>query len=263
MRKRMWKKITLTILAILILSSAFLLFTFNLSGMQDFIGQLLQEVKQAISTGELEYVKLTIHLTESDLGHSMTYLGNESTISAPLAYTYVTVGGESKLTDNQGKAYFIIPKGNHTLTVLRGGQGRTAWTTQINVVSDGEVSIRFYLFRMEASSIKVYPEPFEGLSRLKIKFILPQYGEYYVGRPTITYYTSWGQLRVFFDGLTIQDGIALEDVWGLVKIDYSKIESGGQTVELVEELRGFPTYVHPRFSFLPIERVEVKERWLS
>lgn len=259
----MWKKITFTILAILILSSAFLLFTFNLSNIQDLIGQLLQEVKQAISTEEPEYVKLTVRLMESDLGHSMTYLGNESTTPIPLAYTYVAVSGELKLTDNQGEAYFILPKGNHTLTVLREGSGRPAWTTRIDVASEGEVNITFYLFRVEASSIDVYPEPFEGLTKLRIKFILPQSGIYYIGKAIVTYYTTWGQLRVLFDDLTIQDGVTLNEVWNLVKIDYSRVESGGQIIEFVEELRGFPTYVHPRFSFLPIEKVKVEEKWLS
>lgn len=259
----MWKKIALTILAVIILSSAFLLFAFSLSSSQDFVGQLLQEVREAISTEEPEYVKLIIHLSESDLGHSMTYLGNESATPTPLVHTYLAISGESRFTDRQGKAYFILPKGNHTLIIFRRGPVRAVWNTQINVVSDGEVKITFHLFRIEASSIDVYPEPFKGLTRLKIKFILPQLGRYYIGDPTITYYTTWGQMRVFFNDLTIQDGLPPDNVWNLIKIDYNRIESGGQIVEFVEELRGFPTYIHPRLSFLPIEKIDIEERWFS
>jgi len=268
----MWKKITFIVIAIFLLSSAFLLFTFNLSATRDFVSEMIQEVRQALSIAEPEYVKIRVYLMESDLGHSITYSGNESALAVPLPYTYVRIGGEMRLTDSQGGAYFVIPKGNYALAVLRRGFRGPVWLTQIKMVSDGEVNITFYRFRLEASSIDVYPKPFEGLTRLKIRFMLPLTGQYYIGKPTITYYTAWGQLRVHFndpvkpEGISLKiipDGIDLQDIWGLIEIDYQRIESGGQIIEFMEELRGFPTYIHPGFSFLPVERVDVEERWFS
>jgi len=259
----MWKKFTLIIIAILLLSSAFLLFTFNLSVSQDVIAQLIQDLRQAISIEEPEYVELTIYLMEIDLGHSKTYLGNESAPATPIRHTYVRIGGVVSITNDQGKAYLIVPKGNHTLSVMRRGFRGPVWTHPINVVSNGQVKITFYLFRLEASSMDLYPEPFKGLTNLRIAFIMPLSGQYYVGKPTITYYTAWGELRIRYRDIEVSNSISLQNVWSLIDLDYQRIESGGQTINFIEELRGFPTYVHLRFSFIPVEKVEVEERWFS
>lgn len=258
----MWKKAVITVIVILMLSIAFVLFTFNISAGQDAVAQLLQEFRRSISTEEAEYVKLTIYLLESDLGHSMTYSGNETSSATPLPNAYIMIGGETAFTDSQGKAYVTIPKGNHTLSVVRKTWTSSAWTTSINAVSDGEVRIAFYLFRIEASSINAYPEPFKDLTNLRIAFKLPTIGRYYVGEPTITYYTPWGQIRAHYWNLEISEGVNLYNVWDLIYVNYQRIESGGQAIEFEEEIRGFPTYIHPKYSFLPVEKVEVEEKWL-
>ncbi|MCL7401631.1 MAG: hypothetical protein LZ168_02425 [Thaumarchaeota archaeon] len=259
----MWKKITLTGIAILLLSLAFLLFPYNLPINEDVIAQLIQNFRQIISIKEPEYVRLTISLMEVDLGHSMKYLGNESAPATPIRHTYVRIGGVVSITNDQGKAYLILPKGNHTLLVMRRGLRGPVWVHTLNVLSDGEVKITFHLFRLEASSMVLYPEPFKGTTNLKITFTLPLSGQYYVGKPTITYYTAWGELRILYRDIEVSDSISLQNVWSLIDMDYSRIEAGGQTIEFTEEVRGFPTYIHPKLSFIPIEKVEVEERWLS
>jgi len=253
----------LTGIAILLLSLAFLLFTFNLSVSEDVITQLIQNFRQVVSIEEPEYVRLTISLMEVDLGHSMKYSGNESAPATPIKHTYVRIGGVVSITNDQGKAYLILPKGNYTLSVMRRGLGGSVWTYPLNIVSDGEVKITFYLFRLEASSMDLYPEPFKGATNLKITFNLPLSGQYYVGKPTITYYTAWGELKILYKDMEVTDSISLQNVWSLIDMDYHRIGLGGQTIEFEEEVRGFPTYVHPRFSFIPVEKVEVEERRLS
>jgi len=259
----MWKKITLTGIAILLLSLAFLLFPSNLPISEDVIAQLVQNFRQIISIEEPEYVRLTISLMEVDLGHSMKYSGNESAPATPIRHTYVRIGGVVSITNDQGRAYLILPKGNYTLSVIRRGFRGPEWTYPLNVVSDGEVKITFHLFRLEASKMDLYPEPFKGTTNLKITFTLPLSGQYYVGKPTITYYTAWGELKILYKDIEVSNSISLQNVWSLIDMDYRRMEAGGQTIEFTEEVRGFPTYVHPRFSFIPVEKVEVEVRWFS
>lgn len=259
----MWKKITLTGIAILLLSLAFLLFPSNLSISQDIIAQLIQNFRQIIPTEEPEYVKLTISLMEVDLGHSMKYSGNESALATPIRHTYVRIGGVVSITNDQGKAYLILPKGNYTLSIIRRGLRGPVWTYPLNIVSDGQVKITFHLFRLEASKMDLYPEPFKGTTNLKITFTLPLSGQYYIGKPTITYYTAWGELKILYRGIEVSNSISLQNIWSLIDMDYRKVEAGGQIIEFTEEVRGFPTYVHPRFSFVPVEKVEVEEEWFS
>ncbi len=258
----MWKKITLAAIVVLLLSLAFLLFSFSMPSSQDIVAQIIRNIQESLSIQEPEYVKLTMYLMESDLGHSMTYFGNETAPVTPISNAFIRIGGEITFTDSQGKAYIIIPKGNYTLSVARKKWAESVWQTSLNVVSDGEVNITFYRFRLESSGINAYPEPFEGLTNVKIAFMLPTTGRYYVGEPTITYYTPWGQLRVHYRDFEISEGISLDNVWDLVEINYQRLESGGQTIEFIEEVRGFPTFIHPIFSFLPVEKVEVEEKWL-
>lgn len=258
----MWKKITLAAIVVVLLSLAFLIFSFSMLSSQDIVAEIIHNIQESLSIQEPEYVKLTIYLMESDLGHSMTYFGNETASATPIPNAFVRIGGEVTFTNNGGEAYIIIPKGNYTLSIARKRGADSVWETSINVVSDGEVNITFYRFRVEASSINAYPQPFKGLSNVKIAFKLPTIGIYYVGEPTITYYTPWGQLRVHYRDLEISEGISLDNVWDLVEINYRRVESGGQTIEFIEEVRGFPTYIHPKYSFLPVEKVEVEEKWL-
>ncbi|MEN2974326.1 MAG: hypothetical protein ABDH32_01960 [Candidatus Caldarchaeales archaeon] len=276
----MWRKYAALILVAFLLSSSFLIFTMSTSSIPDFITQLFQNIEKAVFVErEPEYVKLTIQLQEMDLNHSLEYFGNESGTLHPLRYTYVRIGGEVRSTDRYGKASFIIPKGNYSLMIIKSIEGRRrwssleqpislevgggVWTTYINVKSDGEVKITFYLFRLEASNMEVYPDIVQGVSRVKMVFKLPYMGEYYIGKPTITYYTPWGQLRIHYEDMEIIGRIYLKDIWSLVSVDYLEKRDGGVNIELIEEVRSFPTYVLPRYTFLPVERIEVEEKWYS
>ncbi|MCS7126006.1 MAG: hypothetical protein NZ929_03755 [Aigarchaeota archaeon] len=255
----MWKKYAVLIVVAILLATAYLLFTINILSIPDIVGQILQEFRNIILTEvEPEYVRLIINVLEVDLNHSLNYVGNETGTPYPLMNTYVVLSGEFRSTDRYGRASFIVPKGIHSLMVVR--YGRT-WTTNIDVKSDGEIKIIFYLFRVEASSIEVNPKPFEGLSRVKMLFNLPSFGEYYVGKPTITYYTPWGQLRIYYGDAEVIIGTDIEEVWKIVDISFLRKEIGGTRIEFIEDVKGFPTYVLPWYTFLPVVRVEVEEEW--
>lgn len=230
----MWRRWLAVTFSAAILLIAFLSFFSSLPSAPDVARDLLSAVNDMILPKEPKLINVKIRLSETPIDNNMRQI--------PLKGIEVELGGRREVTDERGVAFFHIPKGNHSLTVIR---AKGIWRSFLDVKSDTEVEIIFKVYKITAEEIKVEAEAFNPFTRVFLRFNLPE-GRYYLGTPVISYYTPWGELKRYGADRLV--------------MNYSIVRVGGGHVQFVEEVRGMAVYIIPQETYILAEEVGVKLR---
>jgi hypothetical protein len=268
---RAWWRVACLILAVILLTLAFLSFPPIMGGIFGaFEG--VGNIVVVAGPSEIEAIpvitSIKVRVLEADMGFSKEFMGNETEHELnPVrgALVLVTDGAEYfGFTNADGEVILSAPKGNFTLTVNPRPYNRDPtcfWRGHISVEGNETFVVKFFLYRLNPMEIDVnlrstYPE-----SNVTLGFKLPINGSYYVGIPVIVYYTPAGEVRLYREdvGGSIELGGVSRDLWRSPRINYLADWPGGSRMVETVSIRDFSAYILPDMTYLPVERVVLEE----
>lgn len=262
------KKAAVLTAIILILAYSMYLFSPSFTGASEAVEGAADVLEEIIPEKGAELTSVKVKVLFSDIGVGRGFTGNETGSPKPVRNAAVWMGGDVALTNLKGEAVLRVPKGNLTLYVSK--DGRTYWKGDVKIDGGETIVVKFFLYRVNPETIEVRLDPFEVSSPVTLTFNTPLEGRYYVGKPVVTFYTPWGELRthVFEEGKERERIVVIgeaESVIRMVKseealgIDYKVLFEGGVRLTRLVRVDGNPAYVVPELTYLPVERVELVE----
>lgn len=240
-----YRRTAALVIVVMLLALSLLIFSPSFANAFEKVEKAAESLGRLIPERGAELTKVKVRVLFSDQGSSQLFLGNETADFKPVANAVVLIDGYAALTDENGEATLRAPKGNVTIHVSR--DGKSYWEGVIDVSDNETIIVKFILYRLTPLDIKVDLSPFKVTTPATLSFRIPLQGRYYAGRPHISFYTPWGELRKVPE--TLGDGI-----------DYRNLARGGMLLVIHEKIVGNPVYILPDSTYLPVERVELEEK---
>ena len=267
-------KIAAAAIVVMILALSIILFNPSFMGAAEAMENAAEAFRKILPEKGAELTNVKVRVLLSDMGFSEEFLGNETGELKPVQRATIWMGGNVALTDSNGEATLIVPKGNITLYVSK--DGRNYWRENVMVDGNETITVKFFLYKLRPATIDVRLDPFKVVTPVAFTFKLPLEGEYYVGKPVIAFYTPWGELRFQVSDVKEVIGISYEGekvviiktakpIAEMIKakevaeISYEIRVKGGLTLNRTEKINGNPAYILPGMTYLPVERVELEE----
>ena len=233
------------VIVVILLALSLLIFNPSFASALEKVEKAAESLGRLIPERGAELTEIRVKVLFSDQGSSQLFLGNETTDFKPVGNAVVLVGGYVALTDENGEATLKAPKGNVTIHVSR--NKRNYWRGVVDIDGNETIIVKFILYRLTPLDVKVDLSPFKITTPVTLSFKTPLQGRYYVGKPHISFYTPWGELRMVPE--TLDEGI-----------DYRTLAGGGTPLVIREKVVGNPVYILPDSTYLPVERVELEEK---
>ncbi|MGQ9542769.1 MAG: hypothetical protein ACUVTM_01585 [Candidatus Bathyarchaeia archaeon] len=266
--------LTILPLIIMMLTSAFIMFTPNLERL-NIINELMDTWERSSGSdtpAELVEPKLStvkLRVTITDMGYSKNPINGTVSSPKPVPNAVVFLSWRFAITDWKGEVTIRAPHGNCTLAVSRDRVGW--WRTEIIIEKEEEkFEVSFILHRLAPLNITVEAKPSAEPNHVTLLFQIPDGGPYYIGMAVITYYTTSGLAEVYREDFSEAIPLrSIRNLWGyspsaghsyrgMILIDYDHKASGGEILTVRIDVRGNPAYVISWMSYLPIESVTLE-----
>jgi len=277
------------ILTVILLAIAFLNFSPNVGSAIEIIMNISPQSSAnfAEMRASPAIIKIKVRVLAADMGLSREFMGNETdydlkpvrgalvlVVDEAAAITgsfYIPEGDYLGFTNSDGEVILSAPKGNFTLMINPrpyssfmtkprpyNPDPKCFWRSLVNADENKTIEVRFHLYRLNPIRINVSVSGARPETRVELAFKLPYEGSYHIGAPVITYYNNFGEIRLYRYDLGGSSTFA-EEFWAQPRINYLLNRTGGMEIAETIRINEILTYISPSMTYLPVERVVLKE----